>query len=345
MEARFLHNSHLIPSLRSGSMRWYNPTMDDATLIYLQSRGISEAVASGALLSGDGSWIRIPVLDRDGRQLFSKYRRHPENPDGPKYRYDAGASMALYNIGILSRNDAGTIWIVEGELDVLRLASEGVSAVSTTGGSGSWNAEWDDYFADREVVICYDADAAGRKGMAKVLRHVPHAKACVLPEGMDITDYLNSGGKLSSLRHDTYAVAKFGAPERELRKCAEACMQAKRNAANEMREDAFAGVLLESIVAELSALRKNRKKKDAKASSNATLEDIKRIPVTNYLTFNADGKCRCIWHDEKTASMKYYPRTNSVYCFGCSRYGDIISVVQQVRGIPTFKEAVAFLRS
>lgn len=51
---------------------------------------------------------------------------------------------------------------------------------------------------------------------------------------------------------------------------------------------------------------------------------------------NRSGFIRCIFHKEKTASMKVYK--DSVYCFGCGRSGDIFTFVQQMDGC-SFKEA------
>ena len=73
-----------------------------------------------------------------------------------------------------------------------------------------------------------------------------------------------------------------------------------------------------------------------------TAEEIKEkydMPyVLNMYGINPDRKgfIRCIFHKEKTASMKVYK--DSVYCFGCGRSGDIFTFVQQMDGC-SFKEA------
>jgi DNA primase len=50
-------------------------------------------------------------------------------------------------------------------------------------------------------------------------------------------------------------------------------------------------------------------------------------------------KASCIWHTEKTPSLNYYPATNSCWCFGCGRGGDVIDVYRQIKGC-SFKEAI-----
>lgn len=65
---------------------------------------------------------------------------------------------------------------------------------------------------------------------------------------------------------------------------------------------------------------------------------------------NFDNKAYvcCPLHDEDTPSMRYYEETNSFYCFGCSRGGDVIQLhryfTEKINGtMPTRDEAINFL--
>ena len=66
-------------------------------------------------------------------------------------------------------------------------------------------------------------------------------------------------------------------------------------------------------------------------------EDIKKnismfdIARKYGIKVNKSGFCRCIFHNEKTPSMKLYK--DSFYCFSCQKSGDIFSFVQQINGI------------
>lgn len=60
------------------------------------------------------------------------------------------------------------------------------------------------------------------------------------------------------------------------------------------------------------------------------LEVAKQIPITDYIEFNRSGFANCIWHNERTPSMKYYPKENRVWCFGCGCGGDSVDVVAQI---------------
>ena len=70
------------------------------------------------------------------------------------------------------------------------------------------------------------------------------------------------------------------------------------------------------------------------------------------------GFCKCIFHDEKTPSMKLYK--DSFYCFSCQKSGDIFSFVQQIDHVdfktafqslggtyekPTFESQLAIYRA
>lgn len=63
------------------------------------------------------------------------------------------------------------------------------------------------------------------------------------------------------------------------------------------------------------------------------ITQAKSVPITNYIEFSHIGFAKCLWHDEKSGSMKYYPKRNKVHCFGCGQDADTIDVVQQLMGM------------
>lgn len=69
----------------------------------------------------------------------------------------------------------------------------------------------------------------------------------------------------------------------------------------------------------------------------------------NYeVNFDVRPVACCPLHDEDTPSMRYYEETNTFYCFGCRRGGDIIALhrmftERQTGTMPSLEESVNFL--
>jgi DNA primase len=307
---------------------------------YLSLRGIVPNIWERMGVVWNGSEIVIPIHDASGNHLFSKYRRDPEcqNKDIPKYRYDKGSKAALYNIAAL--HDADNIWIVEGELDVLRLMSCGIDAVSSTGGSKMFKEEWIPLFDGKNVVICYDQDKAGIEGALKVHAMLPQSSIAFLPkEGYDVTDYLKEYSKIDLVKLPRY-ILEFpeDKSQKDTKRLTAFYQDLSRKLRNKQIPDTFATIMMERCLAQID---KPKIKQAPLESSDLT--SLKKIPISQFIKLSKDNSARCLWHEEKTPSMKYYPDTNSLYCFGCGSYGDIISVIQKLENC-SFKVAVAYLK-
>jgi hypothetical protein len=50
----------------------------------------------------------------------------------------------------------------------------------------------------------------------------------------------------------------------------------------------------------------------------------------------------CPIHDEKNPSFKVDPEKQTFYCFGCQKYGDVITFIQKYKGI-SFKDTLSYL--
>ena len=82
-----------------------------------------------------------------------------------------------------------------------------------------------------------------------------------------------------------------------------------------------------------------------------TIDDVKSkadiaTVVSQYVPLTKDGskrfKALCPFHDEKTPSFKVFTDTQTFHCFGCDRYGDVISFVRNINNCG-FYEALAIL--
>jgi hypothetical protein len=70
----------------------------------------------------------------------------------------------------------------------------------------------------------------------------------------------------------------------------------------------------------------------------------KAVPASELLSFGSAGFTSCIWHSEKTGSLKWNKKDNTVHCFGCGKHSDTIGIAMQVWSIG-FKEAVKRLNN
>lgn len=90
-----------------------------------------------------------------------------------------------------------TIWIAEGEKDVLALTAEGMAATCNAEGAGKWTDAHSAYLKDADVIVVADRDVAGRKHAEKVVASlIPVARSIevvVARAGKDAADHLAAG--------------------------------------------------------------------------------------------------------------------------------------------------------
>jgi len=91
--------------------------------------------------------------------------------------------------------------IMEGEKDCILANQHGFNAVTVTGGAGTFKSEWKEIFRDKDVVLCYDIDDAGRTGARKVAHLLLDIARSVRvvdlpitePHNADYTDWIMKG--------------------------------------------------------------------------------------------------------------------------------------------------------
>lgn len=275
-----------------------------------------------------GECIVIPVKDEAGNFSFNKYRRDPRTDIKPKYMYDKGGKVTLY--GWWKAHSNKNILVTEGEIDCLTSWSQNIPAVTSTGGALSFQEEWAELFKDKEVTLLFDNDEAGGNGMAKVLKLIPHAYICFIPDRpgiKDISDYVSAGGNLHELLKTRKRFASI-----------EDIMNDKKE-----RQATWQSVWFHEAYIQANTVPAYANKTH-KQTSNDKLTRAKQYPITNLLKFNHAGKALCIWHSEKTPSLHYYADTNTVYCFGgCGKHADAIDVYRQINNC-SFNEAVKALQ-
>jgi len=343
-----------------------NITTDKSQQVFnwLKERGLSDEVITNAKLEWNGQEIVIPIFDKEGNFLFNKYRRDPFTTDDsiPKYRYEYGSTATLFNAHTVNNKKGELIFMVEGELDCLLLNSLGLNAVSSTGGSGTFRPEWLLDFCNNEIYIVYDKDDAGVKGALRLNEMCPHAKIIFLPQemkGKDITDYFKTHTmkQFQELAYDSSSWVlprepdifprKKGEVESIIKKYSqysEEVLEKKHDLDFNLKPTRHIEMILDVIAERVQKWEsfKDNLKNPIAHKTNDDVANAKQVPITNFLEFNRAGFAKCLWHNERTASMKYRPERNKVFCHGCSAHKDVIDVVMEQRGVD-FKEAVKFI--
>jgi len=300
---------------------------ENKLLNWLSTRGITPNVIELFNITVSNHWefgecIKIPV-----NSTHAKYRRSPEQNIKPKYTADKGLAASLF--GWQFAKNHKTILITEGELDTLVAWSNNVPAVSSTAGALKFNDEWIDWLKEKEVILCFDNDETGADGMVKILKRLPTAKVVLIPQRpniKDLTDYIQYGGDI----HELLKTAK----------CYTSLEQVKDERA--ARISVFESVVFhETYLYELEP-KMIPNSRPLSAKDNTDKEKVKVYPIDKLIDFKHKKAC-CIWHNEKTPSLTYYPKTNSVYCFGCGKYGDVIDVYRQLNNCD-FKTALNELK-
>lgn len=296
---------------------------DNRLLHWLQTRGVSSSVIEIFNIKITDHWemgecIKIPINDTG----LAKYRRDPAQDVRPKYIADKGLKATLF--GWDKAKESKNILVTEGELDALVAWSNNIPAVSSTAGALTFNEEWIEWLQTKEVTLCFDNDKTGAEGMVKILKQLPQVKVVLIPQRphiKDLTDYVQYGG-------DIHGLLKTARHYQDIE-------QVKDERAD--RVSVFESVIFHDEYIEVFT-PKVVPNSYYKAKDDTKIERAKSYPISNLIDFKHKKAC-CIWHNEKTPSLAFYPKTNSVYCFGCGKSGDAIDVFRQIHGC-TFKQAV-----
>ncbi len=160
-------------------------------------------------------------LDENGELLFQTVRYEPKdfrqrrpNGDGGWIWNLRGVRPVLYRLPELLSRSSETIFVCEGEKDVLSLEPMGVLATCNPMGAGKWRHEYAETLSGRTVVVIPDNDPAtdengkshykGQKHAAAVaeslLKHGCEVRIIELPSGKDATEWLALGGTAEELQ-------------------------------------------------------------------------------------------------------------------------------------------------
>ena len=164
-------------------MYWHD-SMPKQRREYWYNRGLADRTIDEFWLGWDGKRYTIPAMYR--YIPFGVKRRQSEVADGIDVKYTSitGSTVGIFNSDILL--EAHEVIICEGEIDCMLLHQMGYRAVTSTGGAGSWNAEWSRFFTHvRKVSVMFDNDKAGIEGAVKVKASMRRAHVITLPDGIN----------------------------------------------------------------------------------------------------------------------------------------------------------------
>ena len=189
----------------------YSNSLDEATVKYLEGRGISEDTARAFSLGTvvdphpgheqfEG-WLSIPYVSALGIYQCVKFRRLDDGK--PKYGQPIGQKLHIYNVADCLA-DKQYIAICEGELDAVVMSSEvGIPAVGIPG-VAAWKPYYSKLFLGFDTVFVIgdnddkeDGTNPGAEFSRRVAGEVLNSQIVQLPSGMDINEFYLANGPQS----------------------------------------------------------------------------------------------------------------------------------------------------
>lgn len=151
---------------------WANPLMISKVVNLGISKQTIEDMKLGLIKDGDKSYLGIPVFYNKilvdiRRYNINKYEGQPKVSSNENARV---GWIIPYDKFLSSDN---TCYLFEGEKDMLMAREVGLNAYTLTGGAGAKPNEYViNAFKDKDIVVCYDNDDPGRKGMETVYKEI-----------------------------------------------------------------------------------------------------------------------------------------------------------------------------
>jgi len=208
--ARELFHQFSHPVIEDKVIRRYIRKLNQtpSVLKYLHSRLISNEVIKQYRLGWTGTRIAFPIYnefklcvnmklyDPSAKDKIPKMIHYTNSEESRSY----GSPPLLYPLGIFEL-EPKKIVICEGEWDTLNLISLGIPAITTTGGAKTWPSAYTTNFQNKEVIIAYDNDEAGKSGESLVFKHLINIAKSIhslqIPKryGKDINDFFKRHSK------------------------------------------------------------------------------------------------------------------------------------------------------
>lgn len=180
-------------------------TAKAGALEWLTSRGLTaETIAAFKIAEQERNgktYCLFPYL-RDGELINAKYRNIADKHD---MRQESGAEPCLFGWHLIDPKQR-IIAICEGEIDAMTLHQAGIPALSVNAGAGNhqWiDSDWERLERFSEILLCYDNDAAGQKGVREVANRLglERCKIVRFDNAKDANEYLLVGASGEDFDH------------------------------------------------------------------------------------------------------------------------------------------------
>jgi len=156
----------------------------------------------------------IPIKEHG---VLVNIRKYAPNGDPKMIQVTGHSEIRLYPYENLEERE---IVIMEGEKDCILANQHGFNAVTITGGAGTFKPEWKDIFRDKDIVICYDIDEAGKVGARKIEQILLGVSRSIRvvdlpieePDNADYTDWIMQGATPIDFRA-LIGITELGKPE------------------------------------------------------------------------------------------------------------------------------------
>ena len=208
--AKQLFHQFIHPVIDDSLIRRYHRALrkTPSILKYIHSRLISDEIIDQYKLGWNGTRITFPIYNEFKLYVNIKlYNPSAKNKIPKMLHYTSseetrsyGSPPLLYPLEIFDI-DSKRIVVCEGEWDALNLLTQGIPALTTTGGAKSWPSRYNDLFRNKDVVIAYDNDEAGLEGEKLVFKHLINIAKSITTvrvpkkDGKDLNDYFKKYSK------------------------------------------------------------------------------------------------------------------------------------------------------
>ena len=281
-------------------------------------RKLSVSVIGEAKLSITNGRLTIPIMNKEGKTLFCKYRKEPwDTTNSPKYLYEKGGTISLYGVHFPSQSKK--LYITEGEIETMSIRVIGYDAYSSTGGALSWQSDW---VLNRIPTVIFDNDEAGIKGTIRTALILRECIVSWIPPGFgkDINDVLSTKGAdfLKRLLEDPVRQIHINLKHLEKKKYIVEKRKELQALAKSMEQSVGKEIVLGIIkkLRELEQALVKPKPLQHDAAYSYNLAKAKDYPIEQLLTVERH-MATCPFHNngqEKTPSFNV--KNNRGFCFG-----------------------------